>query len=229
MLLPLMVRSKGLSAQTVGLLWTVLPVVGLITNSISGMLADYLKAHRIVFLGSLISMTTGIVSIYWIPKLPFVSEASEKAFSLAALGNVTLRSSTLIVNSSSLGMDMTSVDPDMTVGEGQAAPFALPPDEETMVVPEETMGLASLVDYPQFWLIFFVLMVEQMGISTCIMISDAVCFQILGKEVPLTHNTTTTNNSSNISNNNILHAYNKPAPPVTCCHTLKSLSLHGRF
>ncbi|KAG0723938.1 Major facilitator superfamily domain-containing protein 6 [Chionoecetes opilio] len=177
MLLPLLVRSKGVSAHMVGLLWTVLPVVALVTNSISGTLADYLKAHRTVFLSSVISLTAGAVAIYWIPNIPFANDTLEEAISLASMGNATLRS---MGNSSSLGMlGLADIDPDMTVGEGGAA---LPPGGEALGRPGDGMELSALIQYPQFWLVFFALMVEQMGISTSNTMADTVCMQILGSE-----------------------------------------------
>lgn len=182
MLLPLMVRNKGLSAQMVGLLWAVLPMVGIITSSILGMLADCFHAHRPILVGGLISLTLSIASVYWIPDFPFVAEASQEAATIALRGNVTLGSSPLIANRSSLSLRLVGVDPEMTVGEGQEAVSAISPGEEAAAVSWENMGLASLIDYPQFWLIFFALMVKQITISSSDMITDAVCFQILGSE-----------------------------------------------
>lgn len=181
MLLPVIVRSKGLSAQTVGLLWSVLPVVGLITNSISGTLADYFKAHRIVLLSSVVCLTTGVTSMYWIPELPFAAQASGETQSLDSLGNATLGFTVFLImgNSSSMGEGLAGADPEMMVAEGQAPPLDLPNIEE---VAAESGRQEPLVRYPQFWLIFFALMAEQIGISVCVMMSDAVCFQILGSE-----------------------------------------------
>ncbi|KAK8387680.1 hypothetical protein O3P69_018289 [Scylla paramamosain] len=182
MLLPLIVRSKGLSPQTVGVLWTVMPMVGLIANSICGMLADYFKAYRTIFLASITSLTVGLVAMYWIPELPVAAQASEETFNLTLLGNATLSSSAFLANSSTLALELAGVDPEMTVGEGQAAPLALPPGKGTSGIPEETESVASFLHYPQFWIIVLALLLEQMGITICIMMSDSVCFQILGSE-----------------------------------------------
>ncbi|XP_063865888.1 major facilitator superfamily domain-containing protein 6-B-like [Scylla paramamosain] len=182
MLLPLIVRSKGLSPQTVGVLWTVMPMVGLIANSICGMLADYFKAYRTIFLASITSLTVGLVAMYWIPELPVAAQASEETFNLTLVGNATLSSSAFLANSSTLALELAGVDPEMTVGEGQAAPLALPPGKGTSGIPEETESVASFLHYPQFWIIVLALLLEQMGITICIMMSDSVCFQILGSE-----------------------------------------------
>lgn len=178
LLLPLVMRSKGLSAQTIGMMMTMLSIVGLIINSISGTLADYFKAHRIVFLSALVFLTTGILSLILLPALPFTAQDSVDTHSLASLGNVTLTYSMLVDgNSSSLGVGLADMNPEMMVGEGQP----LPPDLPSVKVEADSVSLGTLLQYPQFWLIFFALMAEQIGISMCVMISDAVCFLILGK------------------------------------------------
>ncbi|XP_045104365.1 major facilitator superfamily domain-containing protein 6-like [Portunus trituberculatus] len=181
-LFPLIVRNKGVSPQTVGLLWTIFPIVGLITKCICGTLADYLRAYRTVFLSSIISLTAGLLAMYWIPELPIVAQTSEEAFNITLLGNATFYSSAFLVNSSTLSVELGSMDPEMTVGESQQAPLALPPGEETTGILEESEDVTSLLRYPQFWFIIFALMLEQTGIYTCIMITDSVCFQILGSE-----------------------------------------------
>ncbi|XP_037795293.1 major facilitator superfamily domain-containing protein 6-like [Penaeus monodon] len=200
MLLPLMVRQKGIDAKGIGLLWTVMPIVGLITNSISGTLADYLKAHRTVFITSLTFLTVGLTTMYWLPPVPSydgaeaslghpaVNNLTSSALAELNLGvlddgrsNETQLSLEEILESDSLFL----VDPEMVVEEGHA----LPPDPKTATkegTVHDTSSLSStismLMQFPQFWLVFFALMVEQMGLTTCVMISDAVCFQILGSE-----------------------------------------------
>lgn len=197
MLLPLMVRQKGIDAKGIGLLWTVMPIVGLITNSISGTLADYLKAHRTVFLTSLTFLTVGLTTTYWLPPVPSfdgaeaslghpaVSNLTSSALAELSLGaldegsNETQLALEEILESDSLFL----VDPEMVVEEGHA----MPPDPRAATT-EGTVHDASslkstiskLMQFPQFWLVFFAVMVEQMGLTTCVMISDAVCFQILG-------------------------------------------------
>ncbi|XP_071528649.1 major facilitator superfamily domain-containing protein 6-B-like isoform X2 [Panulirus ornatus] len=191
-MLPLMVRQKGVSAQVLGVLWTVLPMVGLITNSISGTLADYLRAHRTVFLGSITALTMGISFIYWIPELSVAQVVPpHPTQNLTTLGNATSHLNlTAEVNhikqslkSSGSDDDYTFlIDQEMIVAEGQA----LPSNPKVLLgleaAPQEDASFADLVYNPTFWLIFFSLMIEQMGISTCVTITDAVCFQILGSE-----------------------------------------------
>lgn len=165
MMLALITRSKGLSVQTVGVLWTVLTLVGLIANSIAGTIADYFRAHRIVFMSCLIFLTGGIVSMNWIPKLPDAAQSLK--------GNTTLDFSAL---NTSQALGVANVGAEMVAEGGQAPPF----DSTMEEVEKEAENMMDLFQYPQFWMIFFALMAEQIGFSIEVMISDAVCFKILG-------------------------------------------------
>ncbi|KAK7070882.1 hypothetical protein SK128_003089 [Halocaridina rubra] len=214
LVLPIMVRQKRVSEQGIGFLWSLMPMVGLITNSVSGTLADYFRAHRTVFLMSLTFLTTSLTVMYFLPSIP-ISEDAELAryqdmgqFPNRSTINDTwsamtapnelpqnlsyLPPSKYVPSSSSFTNSKeglkdeffkTMVDPDMIVEEGQAFPPSLRVStEREPSSSEDASMLSNLMKYPQFWLICLAMMVEQMGISTCVMISDAVCFQILGKE-----------------------------------------------
>ncbi|MPD03627.1 hypothetical protein E2C01_099269 [Portunus trituberculatus] len=176
-------------------------MVNLIANCICGTFADYLRAYRTVFLASITSLTSGLLAMYWIPELLITTQASEEAFNITFLENATLSFSAFLANNSALFLEVAGVNPNMTVGEIQQAPFTLQRVEETTGILEESEGVASLLRYPQFWLIVFILMLEQIGLNTCIMITDSVCFLILGKglSISLVSSTTTTINN-NINN-----------------------------
>ncbi|KAK4323144.1 hypothetical protein Pmani_006144 [Petrolisthes manimaculis] len=198
-LLPLIVREKGVSPQVVGLLWTILPGLSLITSTIAGPLADRLKAHRAVFLFSLVALIVGCCSIVLIPKMP----GAEGGYDIVTTDQHN--SSLIHSNNASLLITATGnythtythttppppppppphdvmVDPDMVIGEGQP-PILITGQEPTSSTQQESDNpLSEFIKYPQFWLVFFALMVEQMGITICVMISDAVCFLILGTE-----------------------------------------------
>lgn len=198
-MLPLIVREKGVSPQVVGLLWTILPGISLITSTIAGTLADRLKAHRAIFLFSLICLTSGVCSLVFIPKMPMAEGDVMDATTSTGHNNASLLYNgdpfTDIINNNNSNTHMDAlpremmIDPEMVVGEGQPA---LPVDTKGMETPaagEEAevvdSPLTEFVKYPQFWLVFFALLVEQIGISICVMISDAVCFLILGKILSL--------------------------------------------
>ncbi|XP_063595742.1 uncharacterized protein LOC134772631 [Penaeus indicus] len=138
--------------------------------------------------------------MYWLPPVPSY-DGAEASFGHPAANNLT--SSALAElnlgalddgrsNQTQLSLEeilesdsLFLVDPEMVVEEGHA----LPPDPKTATkegTVHDTSSFSStismLMQFPQFWLVFFALMLEQMGLTTCVMISDAVCFQILGSE-----------------------------------------------
>ena len=69
MLLPVMLRDKGLSPQVIGLMYTILPFVTLVTISLSGAIADSFKIHKIMFVVTLIFITIGSSATYFLPSV----------------------------------------------------------------------------------------------------------------------------------------------------------------
>ncbi|XP_066961617.1 major facilitator superfamily domain-containing protein 6-like isoform X2 [Macrobrachium rosenbergii] len=222
--LPLIVRQKGVSPQGIGFLWSTMPIVGLISNSVSGAFADYFRAHRAVFLCSLAVLTTGLLAAYGLPSLPLEKENTSNALQDISAqfpilppgeennGNVLRNISAQFTNFSaaeelynrdgltypeqtkgSSAFNGTSLqfpsatdhhkdvkDPELTTEEGQFPPPVSKDSTGGADSPVDSLALSHLMKYPQFWLIFGALMMKQMGTSTCVMITDAVCLQILG-------------------------------------------------
>lgn len=222
MVLPLIARQKGITPQGIGFLWSTMPMVGLIANSVSGASADYFRAHRAVFLCSLVFLTTGVLAAYGLPSLPRDEEntsnvlqdtsaqfpslpldeentgnvlrsisapftnfsANEELHIRVGLMNpeqtedssVSNRTAPQFPSVTDLLKDM--IDPELIVEEGQ---FPSPVSRDS-TEPEDSSALSYLMKYPQFWLIFGALLIEQMGLSACVTITDAVCLQILGSE-----------------------------------------------
>nr|XP_027209513.1 major facilitator superfamily domain-containing protein 6-like [Penaeus vannamei] len=67
--LPVIARQKGVSDHVVGIIWTVMPFFSLLVKTTAGALADYFRAHRAVFLASLVVMTAALTGIYWSPPI----------------------------------------------------------------------------------------------------------------------------------------------------------------
>ncbi|XP_064120436.1 major facilitator superfamily domain-containing protein 6-like [Macrobrachium nipponense] len=221
MVLPLIARQKGVTPQGIGFLWSTMPIVGLIATSVSGASADYFRAHRTVFLCSLVFLTTGIMAAYGLPSLPLdegntsnVLQDISAKFPSPPLdeenaGNVLRSIGAQFTNfsaneehirhglmnpeqtedssaSNRTGLQFPSVtnllqdriDPELIIEEGQ---FPSPVSRD-FSDSEDSSALSYLMKYPQFWLIFGALLIEQMGLSTCVTITDAVCLQILGSE-----------------------------------------------
>ncbi|XP_064114686.1 major facilitator superfamily domain-containing protein 6-like [Macrobrachium nipponense] len=189
--LPLIVRQKGVSPQGIGFLWSTMPIMGLISNSVSGAFADYFRAHRAVFLCSLAVLTTGLLAAYGLPSLPLDDESTSNT-----LQDISAQVPILPPdeeNTGSSAFNGTSFrfpsgfdrhkdvkGPELITEEGQFSPPVSRNSTGRADSPVDSLALSYLVKYPQFWLIFGALMMKQMGMSTCVMITDAVCLQILG-------------------------------------------------
>lgn len=68
--LPVYARQQGISPAGIGLMYTVLPFVGLIVKTASGALSDWLRIHRSMFLSSIVICALGFFSIYFTPAVP---------------------------------------------------------------------------------------------------------------------------------------------------------------
>ncbi|XP_063608219.1 major facilitator superfamily domain-containing protein 6-like [Penaeus indicus] len=68
--LPVYARQQGISPAGIGLIYTILPFVGLFAKAASGALADLLRIHRGVFLSAIAVCTLGFFSVYFTPPIP---------------------------------------------------------------------------------------------------------------------------------------------------------------
>nr|XP_053638026.1 major facilitator superfamily domain-containing protein 6-like isoform X1 [Cherax quadricarinatus] len=68
--LPVYGRQQGISPAGIGLIYTILPFVGLIVKTASGALSDWLRIHRGMFLSSIVVCLIGFFSIYFVPAVP---------------------------------------------------------------------------------------------------------------------------------------------------------------
>ncbi|KAK4315572.1 hypothetical protein Pmani_013213 [Petrolisthes manimaculis] len=68
--LPVYAWQQGISPAGIGLIYTVLPCVGLFSKTIFGVLSDWLHIHRAVFLSSILICALGFFSVYFTPVLP---------------------------------------------------------------------------------------------------------------------------------------------------------------
>ncbi|CAL4131794.1 unnamed protein product, partial [Meganyctiphanes norvegica] len=189
MLLPLVVAQKGVSMQGIGFLWSVLMVIGLITSSIACTVADYLKAHKAVLLTSLIFLTVGTNSLYLMPSL---LKAPEESLNQTQLYNISkynekisgVNMSMVIGNKSKTSANINSLEKGIIGIEADSV------DEEVYLSSQKVedntstrdFSISELLKMPEFWYIFLCLLLEQFGTSTCVTMTDTVCFTILGDD-----------------------------------------------
>ncbi|XP_068202040.1 major facilitator superfamily domain-containing protein 6-like [Palaemon carinicauda] len=207
MVLPLIVRQKGVSAQGIGIVFTAMPMVGLIVNSFAGALADYFRAYKIIFLASIVSVIYGFTSVYYLSNIavsdvdhPSVLNTSGDILETEDIVVKKKRRETHIPNIPSfLGHDVTEnedpiiprIAPELATDKELLRLHDLnntededrkPKEEDAHDVGEESprvFDIYSLVGFPQFWLIFLSVTAAHLGLNLCIMIADSVCFQIL--------------------------------------------------
>ncbi|XP_071519609.1 major facilitator superfamily domain-containing protein 6-like isoform X2 [Panulirus ornatus] len=68
--LPVYARQQGMSTTGIGIIYTVIPFIGLIAKTTSGALSDWLQIHRGMFLSAIILCALGIFSIQFNPAVP---------------------------------------------------------------------------------------------------------------------------------------------------------------
>lgn len=102
--LPTIGKQLGFSSTLVGMIYTVLPISGLIAKPLFGSLADKFKLHKTFFLVFQAVLTIAFFSVYFIPEidrsanvtlicdenLPYLKICPEKEFSEKAIRAVIL-------------------------------------------------------------------------------------------------------------------------------------------
>ncbi|KAG0727341.1 Major facilitator superfamily domain-containing protein 6 [Chionoecetes opilio] len=177
-LLPVVTRQMGVPAHVVGNIWTVLPLVSLITKTTSGAIADITKGHRAVFLLGLVCMVTSLTALYWVPDIPPLSSSSSIAS--PSSNTSTLPPLSLLTSVASL---VTPAGSEGTV-EGFSLSTGAPSDAALTPMPlhpQEGDGDYLLGRY-EFWLLFVCLLVQYCGHTTVITMQETVCFQLLGEK-----------------------------------------------
>ncbi|XP_066983128.1 major facilitator superfamily domain-containing protein 6-like isoform X1 [Macrobrachium rosenbergii] len=210
MVLPLIVRQKGVPAQGIGVVFTVLPIVGLFVNSLAGTLADYFRAHKIIFLATIASITYGFTSIYYLSNIPGSemsylsilatrgnnSQTTETAAETGEFPDKTRRETHLPHIPSFLGHDVTEnkelfiprIAPELATEKELVRFLSLNTtneegdDEGDGEDNSRDFDFSNLVRLPQFWLIFLSVMAAHIGLNLSIMMADSVCFQLLDSE-----------------------------------------------
>ncbi|XP_064101178.1 major facilitator superfamily domain-containing protein 6-like protein A isoform X2 [Macrobrachium nipponense] len=209
MVLPLIVRQKGVPAQGIGIVFTILPIVGLFVNSLAGTLADYFRAHKIIFLATIVSITYGFLSIYYLPDIPGsdmsylsalgtranISGTAEAATESDNLPERRRRDTHLPHIPSFLGHDVTEnkdpfiprITPELATEKDLVRLLSLNTtnagdNEEDVEENSRDFDLSNLFRLPQFWLIFLSVMAAHIGLNLSIMMADSVCFQLLDSE-----------------------------------------------
>ncbi|XP_042871057.1 uncharacterized protein LOC122252587 [Penaeus japonicus] len=169
--LPVIARQKGCPDHVVGLIWTVMPFFSLLVKTSAGALADYLRAHRAVFLTSLVLMTGALTGIYWSPDI-----TPEDPSSANATWEDSPASSS---SSSSFGVRDVVGDVDVEgTGAGLCGGNGTACGRGAGVSAE--LPASELASRYEFWVLFLWLLLQFCGYVVVLDLQETVCFQMLG-------------------------------------------------
>nr|XP_045602959.1 major facilitator superfamily domain-containing protein 6-like isoform X1 [Procambarus clarkii]XP_045602960.1 major facilitator superfamily domain-containing protein 6-like isoform X1 [Procambarus clarkii]XP_045602961.1 major facilitator superfamily domain-containing protein 6-like isoform X1 [Procambarus clarkii]XP_045602962.1 major facilitator superfamily domain-containing protein 6-like isoform X1 [Procambarus clarkii]XP_045602963.1 major facilitator superfamily domain-containing protein len=198
--LPVIARQKGVSEQTVGMIWTVLPFLSPVTKTSAGAIADCSKGHRAVFLGGIVVMLVALTGLYWTPDIPthcFNATLIKPPGDFADLqnstnsqkGSATSSSTTLDhlakLHNGESGTSNTGGSVLSSYGENAASSNLSIELQEHELCSSlqghiEYLSAGELAKRYEFWGLFACLLLQYCGHVVVITLQETVCFQMLG-------------------------------------------------
>lgn len=181
-ILPVITKQMGVPPDVVGVIWTVLPFISLLTKTTAGAVADITRSHRAVFLLGIVFMVTPLTALYWVPDIPSSSSSSPTYNNLSSNASTQPPASASFLTSvSSLSTSPVEVDEGGGLFPSTEDSSDVTPTVTTPTVPQKGRG-AELLESYEFWLLFLCLLVQYCGHTTVITMQETVCFQLLGEE-----------------------------------------------
>ncbi|CAL4060432.1 unnamed protein product [Meganyctiphanes norvegica] len=180
LMLPVLVRQKGVPEDLIGLMWSIAPVIGLIFNSLAGTISDYFKAHRLVFLMSIFALNAGVTSVYFMPDVPTTVtssvHSSTNSSAAATEIDITINNSDMYPSN---GEYISQIDGVLNILSNNITSEGV-----QNVTKSVDMGNLSVktMKYPQFWFISFAILMTMVGNVVVVTMEDSVCFILLGTE-----------------------------------------------
>ncbi|XP_063602936.1 uncharacterized protein LOC134778930 [Penaeus indicus] len=179
--LPVIARQKGVSDHVVGIIWTVMPFFSLVVKTSAGALADYLRAHRAVFLASLIIMTAALTGIYWSPAIDPedhpLANATRDAPEEHPVANASWDAPGTSGDRPSPWDAVRDTDEEGT-SVGLCAGNASECSGASLARVE--LPASELATRYEFWILFSWLLLQFCGYVVVLDLQEAVCFQMLG-------------------------------------------------
>ncbi|XP_076043962.1 major facilitator superfamily domain-containing protein 6-like [Oratosquilla oratoria] len=193
--LTLMIRQRGVSPGGIGVMWSVMPIAGLLAGAFLGTVIDYLKIHRFCFIISVLITPVALSVVYWLPHIEGKSfevvngNLSEKMCSArnfsdneAYLHNATSSGVGILsseVSSGNLTQSVRIIESNQTldcephgdVKKNSSSGGDLENDE---------LPLDELLQTSGFWIIVICILFSNFGYFLSRNMTDAVCFMMLG-------------------------------------------------
>ncbi|KAK3856762.1 hypothetical protein Pcinc_036928 [Petrolisthes cinctipes] len=206
-LLPLITKQKGIPAQVVGVIWTVLPFLSLVTKITAGTIADYTRGHKSVLFGGVALMMVSLTALYWVPNVPTLITPTTQPFSCPHTHIHNTTTHTFTPDKTTPTHNTTHIfTPNKTTHTHTPniihAHTFTPPNKTThnhtpnintthpqphcphnnKEGEDEDEGDWSLWQRYEFWLLFVCLLCQYCGHTVSITMQETVCFQMLGEE-----------------------------------------------
>ncbi|XP_076043966.1 uncharacterized protein LOC143027016 isoform X2 [Oratosquilla oratoria] len=195
--LTLIIRQRGISLEGIGLLWTMLFVVGVVSGSLLITIIDFFKLHRASFIISAIVTPIALSMIYWTPHVnsnhgfdnrtvsangTFRYNLNDDVHNCSQVhetnGQVSLNEMELLRNSSIVSLPVGGDERDHDSRPNTSNCSVL---NRTSLKDKELL-VSELVKQPKFWLLMTFILVASLGALVSNNITDSTCFKLLGKD-----------------------------------------------
>jgi len=152
--LPLIYRSKGVTEQGLGLMYSILPLVCILVTPVLGFLSDFLRARRTIFIISLAGLALANMAVYVLPNI-----TDHKSRVLDVMENIDILAD---LNQENQTEVISTIQ--MLLGRVHSE-----------------LSLSELLSCPKFWLLFLTHLGDQLCIGLSFTLADALCFRMIGK------------------------------------------------
>ncbi|KAK4326166.1 hypothetical protein Pmani_003290 [Petrolisthes manimaculis] len=205
-LLPLITKQKGVPAQVVGVIWTVLPFLSLVTKITAGTIADYTRGHKSVLFGGVSLMMVSLTALYWVPNVPTLTTPTTQPFcphthniihNATHTHNTTTNHTFTPEKTTHTHNTTHTFTPEKTTHTHNTTTPTFTPYKTTLThtptpplqphclhnnKESEGEGDWTLWQRYEFWLLFVCLLCQYCGHTVSITMQETVCFQMLGEE-----------------------------------------------
>lgn len=91
-------RQIGFSSLVVGVIYTIIPLCGMVAKPIAGAIADKFKCRKAIFLTAILGLAVSFVVLYYTPQLPVKRQLTFNCGPSAVLLNTCVGNSTSDLN-----------------------------------------------------------------------------------------------------------------------------------
>ncbi|CAL4245306.1 unnamed protein product, partial [Meganyctiphanes norvegica] len=157
---PLIYREKGVPSEAVGMVFSIITIVGLFITVLGGMVADYFKVHRMLLIILLVVATIGTNAFYFLPNIPTAAPMSLNT----EVGHVE--------RSHLSNMELE--------GQGILESSEMKPDSSVLI--ESKMGITDLLMTPEFLFLVICHSTDQGTTGLVATMTDTIAFKVLDGE-----------------------------------------------